>query len=189
MNFLHQWRQGPDTIRLRNRINPSVRQKIDTAIRMGLPLWPLSFVGPAGVGKTCTALCVFDWWRQMHAGDCWYCTISQLTEVITDAKMLRLWLEGDRVATTIHDVWDMYCRCSLVVIDELGMRGTVSDAAYEALKGALDFREGKPLLLISNLTLGEITRVYDDRIASRMGAGTVLEMSGDDRRIAGEVAS
>ena len=72
----------------------------------------------------------------------------------------------------------------LCVIDEIGAREKVSDHQYETLKTAIDRRQGQPLVLISNVSPPELSRVFDDRIASRCGAGTVVEVIGPDQRLA-----
>jgi chromosomal replication initiation ATPase DnaA len=40
---------------------------------------------------------------------------------------------------------------------------------------------------ISNATPDEIARLFDDRIASRLVAGTAFEVAGPDRRVKTEV--
>ncbi len=79
---------------------------------------------------------------------------------------------------------DLYiAKPSLVVLDEIGTRGMVSDAHYEALLTVLDMRENKPFIAISNLDHAALTKVYDARIVSRLSAGTIMEVTGKDRRI------
>ena len=55
------------------------------------------------------------------------------------------------------------------------------DAQYETLRRATDSREGKPAVVISNLSIRDLERIYDSRIASRLGAGTVVQLCGDRR--------
>jgi hypothetical protein len=38
-------------------------------------------------------------------------------------------------------------------------------------------------VVLSNLELDTLAKVYDDRIASRLGAGTVAYLGGEDRRL------
>ena len=70
------------------------------------------------------------------------------------------------------------------VLDDVGQRTKVSDCQYDAIKIALDRREGRPLLITTNLSLFDLATVYDERISSRLMGGTVIETSGD-RRIEG----
>ncbi len=80
--------------------------------------------------------------------------------------------------------WARLAAAPLVVLDELGCRERASDAHYEAVKTAIDERQGKPLVAITNLAIDQIATLYDDRISSRLAAGTVLTLGCGDRRIA-----
>src|SRR5262249_12878111 len=80
-------------------------------------------------------------------------------------------------------LWERIANAPLIVLDEIGSKERVSDHHYETVKGVLDKRHGRPLICISNLNLDEIKNVYDDRIASRLAAGTVFELLGEDRRL------
>ena len=73
----------------------------------------------------------------------------------------------------------------LLVIDELGLRDRVSDFHLETVETAIDIRtrSSRPLLVCSNLDLSVIGKMYDDRVFSRLAAGTVVELVGKDRRI------
>ncbi len=79
--------------------------------------------------------------------------------------------------------WRRWAEAALCVIDELGQRTTVSDFHYDTLKTAIDRREGKPLVLVSNSDGAGLAEVYDERIASRCVAGTVVRLTGPDRRL------
>lgn len=82
-------------------------------------------------------------------------------------------------------LWAKLARAHLVVVDELGSRDRVSDHHYECVKRIIDERQGQPLALASNHDIEALARLYDDRIASRIAAGTVLGLDGDDRRLKG----
>lgn len=82
-----------------------------------------------------------------------------------------------------HGVWET----SLVTgfLDE-PVDGTASDFRLDALLEILNTRcdhPVKPLIVTSNLDPVEIEKAYDDRVASRILAGTVYHVAGDDRRI------
>jgi DNA replication protein DnaC len=81
------------------------------------------------------------------------------------------------------NIWNGIDRAPLVVLDEIGCRDAVSDFRYETTKRVIDARRGKPLVCISNLSLGELVGLYDDRISSRLAEGTVFCLDGDDRRL------
>ncbi len=133
--------------------------------------WPLYLWGPAGAGKTraCLALCDF-------VGGSRYFTVQEAC----DAKM--------RQATSMP--WDSYGVFSsewpaLVVMDELGVRTKIGDLEYSVITEVWESRErhGKGVAVyVSNLSPQELADAYDDRIASRVLAGTVFKLDGEDRR-------
>jgi len=47
----------------------------------------------------------------------------------------------------------------------------------------LDERQDRPLLVLSNLDIKGIDTLYDERISSRLGAGTIVQLRGRDRRV------
>ena len=89
-----------------------------------------------------------------------------------------LWSSGVRVWPS--EVYDRWKTANVTVVDELGTRA-LTDAMYDTLKRAIDDREGKPAVYISNKSIDQLHAVYDDRIASRLAAGTVIRMTGDRR--------
>jgi DNA replication protein DnaC len=135
--------------------------------------------GGAGGGKTCAALCVLDY------ADDWgpvYWTVPMLCEEIIRCQQGRMEnAAGYKVC--VADFWRQMAARSLVVLDELGCRERVTDFHYEAVKQTIDARYAKPLICISNLPLSQLQRVYDERIASRLEAGTVIELVSEDRRL------
>jgi chromosomal replication initiation ATPase DnaA len=46
----------------------------------------------------------------------------------------------------------------------------------------LNERKDKPTIITSNLSPENIAELHDERIASRLRAGTVIEVTADDRR-------
>jgi DNA replication protein DnaC len=71
----------------------------------------------------------------------------------------------------------------LVVLDDLATR-TLTDAQLDALLQIINIRDCKPLVVTCNLSLSEVQAVLKDaRIPSRLSAGYVIEVTGDDRRL------
>lgn len=160
------------------KIGEALRLAIRAAVKGDAP-WPLFAFGPAGTGKTCAALCLLD-----HAGGEYY-TVAAIHQRMIDAAFGRLsWShEGRGGQLSLSQAWRQIETAPLIVLDELGCRDRVSDQLYETVKGVLDVRECKPLVVLSNLGLPEIERLFDDRIASRLAAGTVVQLVGKDRRV------
>lgn len=163
-------------------IDESLREQIRGLILGNLP-WPLLIHGPAGRGKTCAALCLLD-----YAGG-WYRTIADLADELIEItsgtrKTEGPAGEGGGMTITATTFWERIAKQPLIVLDELGAKMSVSDHHYTAVKRLLDHRERKPLIVLSNLDLDGINKVYDDRIASRCASGTVVKLGGADRRLA-----
>jgi DNA replication protein DnaC len=161
-----------------NAIPEELRSKIRSLVSGESP-WPLTILGPAGTGKTCAALCLLD-----HAsGE--YHAAGDLCDLLIRAQDGRLsWTrEGHGSKIWPEDVWRTLERAALVVLDEIGTRERVSDFAYGVVKRVLDSREGRPLVCLSNLGMDRLAQVYDDRVASRLAAGTVVLLDGEDRRL------
>jgi hypothetical protein len=135
--------------------------------------WPLFVTGPAGCGKTCGALCLAD----RVPGRSIHLELSALAETVRRALFAG--------PGTADDLWDEWRRASFGILDELGIREHVSDHVYAVAKTALDVRERRPLIVLSNIGLDRIAELFDDRVASRCAAGTVIDLAGyPDQRIA-----
>ena len=138
--------------------------------------WPIFLTGPAGFGKTCAALVICD-----HAAG-WYRSVRHFLTDIIDAQYGRL--ENDKgYKITLAGYWRRIREANFTVLDELGTSEKVSPHHYDWLCEFIEIRYNKPAIYISNLSLHKIQLVYDDRIASRLAAGTVIEVEGEDRRI------
>jgi hypothetical protein len=112
----------------------------------------------------------------------WYVTLGDLHDVLNRCRSGRICdhgLSGQQVYP--HELWHRWGAANLTVLDEIGIRAP-TDAQYETLKVAIDRRIGKPSVVISNLALAELAKVYDVRIASRLSKGTIMTLTGDRRR-------
>jgi hypothetical protein len=154
--------------------------------------WPLFLNGPKGVGKTCAALSLAD----MVAGKTIYFQMNMLADDIHRIDIRRdgdnwLAVHGLYVDPYVGFVstgaaWNQIAKADLVIADEWGLKEKVSDYLYEISKKVLDLRSGLPTICIANQSLDELRQLYDDRIASRLAAGSIFELSGDDLRLSDE---
>jgi DNA replication protein DnaC len=169
----------PKVERSIDKIHPALLRTLQ-AVCTGQSDWPLFIFGPVGTGKTCAAVWLLD-----HARGLYY-TVGELAESLIESMAGRLtWQGAPGYAGTLwpKGLWERIADARLFVLDELGSRERVSDHQYDTLKRVLDKRHGRPLICISNLDLDAIEQVYDDRIASRLAAGTVFHLDGNDRRL------
>jgi len=163
----------PDKFHRLDRVDESVEQHIQSCVTGASP-WPLLLYGEPGSGKTCAALTVHD-----YAGG-WFITVEDLCDEVRAAMTGEaVWESG--YPKTVKEIWTAWSEANLCTLDELATRTKVSDHHYSTLKRAIDLREGKPLIAISNHGLDEIKDIYDARIASRLCCGTIVPMDGDRR--------
>lgn len=141
--------------------------------------WPLYLWGKPGRGKTCASLVFID-----HFGG-WYYTLTELVKTVQDATFGRLLnLDGAKIGVTEWwKSWALVPRCC--VIDDIGRHVPEKrrDEEYGVLYAALENRISRPLILVGNHDIESIANIYDDAIASRANAGTILELGGPDRRL------
>ncbi len=160
-----------------HRDRDQIAEPVRNAIRQcwaGKSAWPLVLTGCAGSGKTCASLCMVDHYGGMH----W--VAERWVERIRDAKMGQATWSTGYPASELG-IWQQWSGAKLCVLDELGSRSKVSDHHYETVKRAIDERHGLPLVCVSNLDIPGLSTVYDDRIASRLSAGTIVVTEGDRR--------
>lgn len=159
----------PEKDRQLSLLSAQLRTLIRECVAGAQP-WPLLLWGTPGTGKTCAGLVLLD-----YAGGMYFPAQTLANEIAAAYR--------NELRFSAKAIWGEVAKTSLVVLDEIGARSKVTDHQYDCLKRVLDDREGKPLVCISNLDLESIAQVYDDRIASRLAAGTVGHVVGEDRRL------
>ena len=137
-------------------------------LALGQLPWPLFLHGDVGTGKTLAALSLADFVTTAR-----YWTLEGLCDKVMDPD------------TKTQEMWGNIQEKELTILDEIGERSKVGDLLYTTVKKHLDLREqhaGRVGIYISNLTPEQLVQMFDKRIVSRLTAGTVFELSGDDRR-------
>jgi hypothetical protein len=161
--------------------------------------WPLYLFGRAGTGKTSAALVLLDHCgrpprendipcRDLHDWLYGYAEVRALAGLRIRADEGKFWTAGDSGGFTVNWRWLLSAWQSfpLAVLDEIGIGATTSDFKLDVLLEVLNARcddPVRPLVVTGNLAPKELESVYDDRIASRVLAGTVFQLDGNDRRI------
>jgi DNA replication protein DnaC len=146
--------------------------------------WPLYLWGSTGIGKTCAAAVAYSLWRP----SAWWMSLTELCDTLKgfNAQSFQLiTTPTGKIELSLTGFWERMRKMGLVVIDEIGTRDA-SPQRYDALLRLLETRQGQPLILTGNLNpRGEIPKVYDERVQSRIYAGVALEVTGPDRRLDG----
>ena len=153
--------------------------------------------GKCGTGKTHLAIGLLKKWAREY-------TINKITEENMDHSELMLTTFTGRMKflasvdlflelkATFNsrsedelDVIKKYTQCSLLLIDDVGSE-KISDWSRQIFYLLIDrrYREVKPTIITSNLSLGQIAELIDERISSRIcEMGIVTELTGKDRRV------
>lgn len=129
--------------------------------------WPLYIHGKPGTGKTCLAALFYAAFNRQPI---WRRADEMLIEIGTS--------RSDGYGALKEKLRSSPC----VFLDDLGVRPP-TEAMTQALFDLMELRARKPLVIISNHTPDALAKIYDERIVSRITAGTTLEIAGADRRV------
>ena len=169
----------------KDKIDPTLRRDMRALALSKLP-WPLLIVGEAGSGKTCASLLYCEHWNiasevDGRPGYQVFATCRDLCQRIADAKCDRLqnWI---RYSVSLDEVWKEWAGARLAILDDIGSREKVTDSQYETVLDCLDKRQSRPTVYTSNLGRTELAGIYDDRVVSRLSAGTICHIKGDKRQ-------
>lgn len=136
----------------------------------------LFFFGATGLGKTHLSLAIADKVIQKGFG-----------VVYGTAQNLLTRLEKERFGRAEDaDTENLLLGCDLLILDDLGTEFTTA-FTVAAVYNILNTRElsGKPTIINTNLSLGELEQKYTARISSRiLGKYAIYRFVGADQRIA-----
>lgn len=124
----------------------------------------LVLTGPVGTGKS---------WQACGALRSVIARTPGEAHLVNCANLARIERDGFRV----------YSQCKILALDDLGAR--LTPAALATAYELIEYRHSHllPMIITTNLSPLDIRKV-DERIASRLGAGTWIEIAGSDRRLA-----
>lgn len=170
-----------------DQIPSDQRDKIRHACTQGQ--WPMLLSGSVGSGKTCAAACVYGCFGRLPL---WYRADDLLMQIgqARSGTPIRTECTREDGSVVVRELsyakWETSCRNrSAVFLDDLGVR-TASESMRQSLFDLLEWRKNQPLVITSNKSLSELAGMYDDRIADRIAAGTVVRFSGESRRQRGK---
>ena len=150
----------------------TTRQRIREAVQARQ--WPLYIHGPTGTGKSHLMALIH---ASVDRGAVW----RRADDLLEDLSQIRR-------TSLDRELRNQVRGCRLLCLDDLGVR-VPNEYMGSQLFDLLEARRGKPLVVTSNHPLGRmagqatpLSELYDDRIISRLAAGTVIAMLGSDRR-------
>ena len=178
-NFsLDYYRQSPESYEIMNRNYHTVRRYAEqfSMSEKQLPQ-SLLFLGGTGLGKTHLSTAVAR--TVISRGyDVFY---NSAVGMISDFECRRF---GNGLAQGDGDDTVRYTECDLLIIDDLGtevVNQFTLSCLYHVLNTRLNLQ--KPTLISTNLTSGELRKIYSDRITSRLlGEYLLIPFYGTDVR-------
>ena len=175
-------RHLPTECRSSELVAPALRETF-RRLAAGTDPWPLTLWGEPGVGKTCAALAMLDWTAAFQPKDVLGRAVhGTFYWTATDYVRLTFHAEFGRVEVSPGELKRIVCKAALIVIDELDRATDAKDSRVEAILDLVDWRKGRPLVLISNGPPEKVAVIYGKRLSSRMSAGVILRVDGPDRR-------
>jgi DNA replication protein DnaC len=148
--------------------------------------------GKCGVGKTHLAVGLLKEWLHKRTLELIkdthdYPSISNTNPIFLPSVDLFLELKNtfNNDGQSEKDVIDAYVQAGLLVIDDVGAE-KVSDWSRQMFYLIVDrrYRNMKPTIITSNLSLQQISETIDERISSRIcEMGVATELTGKDRRL------
>lgn len=185
-------RINDDTPRRISEIDQELRKEIRGLVSGELP-WPFFLTGAPGRGKSAAALCLAD-----HVADSVYYRFTRLLKAFEWARSgeasVERWMKRSTDAGDTQMVmrresmkewrfWDYLRLAPLVVIDDLATRGGYTEPQYDQFYDLIEDRKMRPTMIVSNVSLTELGKIFDERIVSRLARGTIFTLTGRDRRL------
>lgn len=175
----------PAPVNLRRASWEGVKGQLKTAIRETVETncWPLMIYGDPGTGKSCASACIYRMWNPVAY---WYRLEHFVRDIhicrTSDRKAVRHIVNGESVYRSESKLWEFVeNERALWCIDDVGTR-SATESAFDIIFDLIDKRAGLPMILTSNLGLEGLAKVFDSRIADRINAGTIVNLTGESRR-------
>jgi hypothetical protein len=170
------------------RVSKDIVDELRAAIKQRVRSILIS--GRAGIGKTYALAAVFRAMWNWHPPEvAWYRleTIIELMAQCQKSSTGNFVVTGKNGASALH-----YTRANLVkkwatprtlFVDDLGT-SSLNEFTFPMAFDLFQSRLENTTIYSTNKSIEELTRMYDDRIASRLVDGICITMDGDDRRLA-----
>lgn len=143
--------------------------------------WPLYIWGGTGRGKTFAAALVYALWQN----PAYWTSLVDLCDTLrgyqsNHTQMIHC--ASQDLELSHSGFWKKLRTIGLVVVDEIGSSEGKTQR-YDAVLRLLDERASRPMILTGNVHPEKLPEIYDERVQSRILAGTLLELGGVDRRV------
>ena len=153
--------QGMELERL-DAIDPCLLEEMRNLFRQ--KLFPIYLHGAVGRGKSFLAAAIY---------------------VRLDINAV-FWRYSDFIADVINERstctrWDVARHAPVLIMDDIGV-GMTHEIRNEAFGKLLDIRKGQPTLFTGNVMPKDLPTHFDARITSRIGEGSLFELTGPDLR-------
>lgn len=147
------------------------------ALWLGDPTDGLFITGPTGTGKTHVAAGIFRAWMETSGKPVKFRRAADLYARIRESY------HAGTSEISEQTIMDEYAKVPYLVLDDVAS-GSISDHERRTFLEVLDRRVNdlRPTVVTSNLSLEEIAKKMDERIASRLKSFRCLAFTGDDRR-------
>lgn len=160
--------------------DPNIIDRIRSAGRAGH--WPIYIHGEVGVGKSFLAAWAYCHWPGTSVQMLNYCDFANTAiQAAKGEEVSYMASNGSKVLMSGAGWWNWLDRVGLLIIDEIGS-GYVGEWRSEDFWKLLELRAGRPLIMTGNDTIGTISQRFDLKVASRIMAGTIIGITGQDRR-------
>lgn len=166
---------GGETAEMRSAI-ATARKFADEFPDMEAEGKSLVFIGPPGTGKTHTAAAIGRTVIEKHLASVLYTTAADM------ARAMRATFRRDSEISE-REIFERFTEADLLIVDEVGTGSSQHDRSL--LFEVIDVRyaQGMPMVLVSNLPVGELEQYLGERAFDRLAEASVfLPMTGTSKR-------
>lgn len=140
----------------------------------------ITLTGSCGTGKTHLAICLMrQIWIKAGADQNNLPTYKSYPDLLSHIKQSWTGNPADE-----YTIINRLSNTPVLVLDDLGV-GNHTDWSRSIIYQVIDkrYRDCKQTIITTNLSMTKLSELIDDRIASRLSDGIIVEMQGEDWRL------
>lgn len=143
-------------------------------------LYPVLLTGEPGRGKTCA---MAAWFQRVPGRVGWFSAADLIRQIQTCRRDGEYYFPDSAYGCSEPHLWRTRVeQPDILFVDDLGVRSP-TESQYEIIYELVERRGTRPTYYSTNLKPGELAKVFDARVASRLLRGTVIDVKGSDRRL------